>query len=138
ALGVSATLGIDQLLGRDPEEPGAGVAGVGAVAPAAGQGRREGLRREIGRQLGVVRAPHEVAERPFGVAAIEELEGRAVAGGQQILVAADLGTHASTYFEPRPVVVTRPRYSPPPCPRTPRRSSTGPSAPSSTRCRHSR
>jgi len=56
-----------------------GVAGVGAIAPAAGQGGGEGLGREIGRQLGIVRAAHEVAEHPIGVAAVEELERRAIA-----------------------------------------------------------
>ena len=38
----------------------------------------------------------------------------------------------------QPGRMTGPRYSPPPCPRTRRRSSTRPSARSSTRCRRSR
>ena len=61
--------------------------------------RRGYAERRARRRLGmerIERAAREVAQHPLGVAAIEDLERRAVVGGQQILVAAQLWAHAST------------------------------------------
>ena len=93
---MAAALGVDELLGGDPEQPRARGPRVGPEPAATGQRRREGLGRQVGGQLGIARAAREVPQHPLGVAAIEDLERRAVAGGQQILVAAQLGAHAST------------------------------------------
>jgi len=71
------------------------TAGDGWTAPRvepaqAVEGGGERLRGEVGGQLRVARAAHEVAEQPIDVAAIEDAKGlRFVAdGGEQLLVGA--------------------------------------------------
>jgi hypothetical protein len=94
ALRVPAALRIRELVHRDAEQPRAGGARRGAVPAAPGERRREGLRGQVGRELGVPRPAREEAEHRIDMPRVELLERRGIAGGQKLLVGGGAGNHA--------------------------------------------
>jgi hypothetical protein len=89
----------------DPVQPGYGRAAPGVEAMKPVERGCERLGAQVGRQLGVAGAAHEVAEQRPDVAPVEDRErlGLTVDGGEQLPVGPRVGHRSTLSVTPPPV-----------------------------------
>jgi hypothetical protein len=85
---VTPALGVGELVGGDPEQPGLRRPAVGAIPAARDQRRGEHLGGDVGRELGLIRPQGAEAQHPIEMAAIE---------GAEVLEDLPVPAHASEY-----------------------------------------